>query len=113
MENLKLADLELAHTRELADRDREIADLSAQLGGAVVERTAREALTDVGCQATELLTPILVGQLRAERADGRTEVRVVDAESGRPRVALEGPVSVHDAALELKHAPQYSRFFRG
>ena len=109
-EDLRLSELEVAHTRELADRDTEIATLRGQLADAVVERVARTALTDAGCQAVELLVPVLTAQLRAERTNSQTVVRVVD-DDGRPRVTLEGEFSVQHAALELKHG-QYRQFFR-
>lgn len=109
-EDLRLADLEVAHARELAARDAEIAALRAQLSEATAERVAREALQDVGCTATELVLPALTAQLRAELTDGQVVVRVVD-DNGRDRVTLEGALTPADVARELKHSPQFSRFF--
>lgn len=108
-EKLK-ADLESGHKRNLSDKDKELAAMSATLESYLVDNEATAAIAEQK-GSVALLLPHVKSHVRVLKENGQYTVRVVDKE-GDPRGDGKGGfMTIKDLIAEMKTSDVYGRAF--
>lgn len=105
------------YNKELGDKSKETAELSAQLEELLVTNEASKALTELGAgTSAHLLLPHVKSKVKVVKQDGKHVVQVIGAD-GAPRISTTsgntGPMSIAELVAEMKAQPAYAVAFPG